>query len=231
MPVCILPVRTRGGVRIINHTLRAQSTPVRFNQKARSIVKPRIPLHIRHGIQPRQRHLQKRLILFLTAAIRIDAKLRHPDRLARDVVRELDIVLQVAEGVDAAIPMNGHEVDGAVRAVAHKLAEPLQTARRAAVGDGRGAEAHFAGKGLHEAPPGDDGLVDGHAGGTGIAEVGLVEGEEAVGAFVDGFLRVLWPHVGEAGVVVEEQRDEVEGWVDAGRAGRGVALVEIVVTP
>ena len=232
MPLRILPIRTRRGIRIINQTLRAQlPAPIIPDQIPRAIIKPRIPLDKRHSVQPGQRTLQESLVLLLAAPGGIDPELRHPDRLARHVVGELHVVLQVAEGVDVAVPVDGHEVDGAVRAVAQELAEPLQAAGGSTVGDGGGAEAGAAGERFHEGAPGGDGLGDGHAGRAGVAEVGLVEAEEAVGAFVDGFLRVGGPDVREAGVVVEEERDEGEGGVEVGGVGRGVVLVEVVVAP
>ena len=227
MPLRILPIRTRRRIRIVNLPLRTQPTPILLDQKPGPIIKIRIPLDIRHGVQPRQRHLQEPLDLRVAAPRRIDPELRDPDRLLRDVVRELDVVLQVAEGVDVAVPVDGHEVDGAVGAVAHELAEPGQAAGRPAVGDRGGAQACFAGEGLHVLAPGAHGLVDGHAGGAWVAEVGLVEAEETVGAEVDGALGHLWPDFEEVRVVVEEEGDEGEGGVEVGGVGRGVVLCSV----
>ena len=113
--------------------------------------------------------------------------------------------------------MHGHKIDRAACTIAQ---EPLEVseagAGRAGVGDGGGAELEAGiveevvgavggggreggvGEGLYEGLVSGDGARDGHAGGLGGgAEVGLVEGEEGVGAVVrDGVVHVRWPDAG-----------------------------------
>lgn len=51
MSLSIRPIRTRRGKSIINHSLRIQPTSIGIDQVPRTIVKPRISLHIWHRIQ------------------------------------------------------------------------------------------------------------------------------------------------------------------------------------
>ena len=232
MPIAIIIVRTRRRIIIVDHSLRAQIRAIALNQIPRPIKEIRIPLHIRHSIQPRQRLPHETLILRVRAPTTVDPELRQPDRQTRLVVRELDVVLQVREGVDVVVPVQVDEVDLAAGAVAHEVSQICETAGRSAVGDGGGAEACLPGERHHVGFVGGDGGVDGHAGGVAVvAGVGLVEGHEGGRAGVEGGLRVGGPDGGEAGCVGVEEWDPLDRVVEGAGVGGGVLLAVPVVAP
>lgn len=122
MPVGIVPIRTRSCVRIIDHALGTQSAAVGIDEVSRRVQEPGISLDVRHCIEPRQRLLQKSLVLSIRAAATINAEFRDPDRKPKLVIRLLHVVLQVAEGVNVVVPVNVDEVEGVACAVAHEVA-------------------------------------------------------------------------------------------------------------
>lgn len=108
--------------------------------------------------------------------------------------------------------MDRHEIDGAGRARDEELLEPSE----AGVSDGGGSEAGAAGEGLEE------GLVGGGGrGGAEVrlgAEVGLVEGEEVLGACGEGGGGGGGPGLGVLGLRAPEHGHVFEGAVEAGRS-------------
>lgn len=106
--------------------------------------------------------------------------------------------------------MDGDEIDGAGRTGDEELFEPDE----AGVGDGRGGELGTAGEGLQV------GLMAGGGGGgaeVGLGgQVGLVEGEEVLGAGGDGGRGGAWPVVGVLGLRAPKHGHVLE---DAGEAG------------
>lgn len=106
--------------------------------------------------------------------------------------------------------MDRDEIDGAGRTSDEELFEPDE----AAVGDGRGGELGTAGEGLQV------GLMAGGGGGGAEVrlggEVGLVEGEEVLGAGGDGGGSGALPVVGVLGLRAPEHGYVLE---EAGEAG------------
>lgn len=142
---------------------------------------------------------------------------------------ELDIILQIAEGISIAIPMQIDEIVMTSGTIVHEILQPFETT---VVRDGGGSEAGLVGERHHVALVGGDAAGNGHACGAGAvaAEIGFVEGHEGVGAGVEGGLCAGRPFGEELGRVVEEEWDEADCGV-GGEGGVGVALIVPVVAP
>lgn len=124
----------------------------------------------------------------------------------------MHVILQIAKGVDVAVPMQIDEIDRTPGAIAHELMQPFEAA---SVRDRGRAQPGLPGERLHVRFVRGHGGVDGHAccSGVGDAEIGLVEGHQSICAFVQGGLRCGRPCGEEGRVVAEEEWDESHGGV------------------
>ena len=126
--------------------------------------------------------------------------------------------------------MKRNKIDRTLSAVTKELAEPGEAAGCAAIRDCGSAELGFSREWLHGTHVRNHGLVDGHARRATVAAVGFVEREQRVGSFVNGLLCVRWPNFQQVWSVIEEKRDERDGWVEDGIVS-GIPRVVVVVAP
>lgn len=128
--------------------------------------------------------------------------------------------------------MQSDEVDLAAGAVAQEVSEVFERGGGPTVSYGRGAEPDLVAERLNILAIGRHALVDGHACLTAVvAPVRLVEGENGVGASIDGSLCFGRPDRFEVWVIVEHQWDEGQGGIGIIVASTGVSRVVVVILP
>ena len=155
----------------------AAEAVARRDQAAGTDHEVRVPLDervLRVGVHGGHDGLQEAVDLVIGAA---GGELGNPDRLLGGVV-DVDEVLEETGGIGRAVPVDRHEVNGALAvASAQERGQPRDTlAGAVAVGDGGGADGSLAFEGVHELDVGGRGVLGREVGLACV--VGLVEAEK-----------------------------------------------------
>lgn len=189
-----------------------------------------ITLHVRRVVQKGQTGLNEGLHVRVVVVL-VHAELGDPERSpSADAVRLRDILLEVDFVVRTRVPVDRHKVDCAARTIPQEVCQVGQRVRRPPIRDSGRAEQEPAGERLDVGAVRGDGFVDAHAGRAAKAAVGLVEGEDGVGAVLrNRGVDVGGEDSGQGWCVVEEHWDECQGRVEA--AVVGVGKREVVVGP
>ena len=162
---------------IVHFPQRTQLRPIRFDEIARGIHEERIPRHHLIHIHPLRDRLKE--ILDVRRAPARGSELCDPQRLVPHRCKRLgDMRLEASNVRRGAVPVDGEEVEMAVRARGHEVLEIGQAHGSSSVRDRGGPQRYSAREGHHVGLVGGDGVGDFHAAAAVAALVGLVEGED-----------------------------------------------------